>query len=107
MRKINIYERRTNMQAIERMIYIRTYLKNTIFGNISTFTTEHVDIDYYKGRRKMAPFVSPRIAGRVMDRQGYTTKTFKPATIKPTRVQTGEDLSKRSMGENVYSTRTE
>lgn len=54
----------------------------------------------------MAPFVSPRLPGQVMDRQGFTTKSFKPATIKPLRVLTGDDISKRSMGETIYTTKT-
>lgn len=100
---INIYDTRTMLAAVSMILPVNTFLKDTFFSNVNTFNTEHVDVDYYKGRRKMAPFVSPLIAGKVVDRQGFTTKTFKPASVKPLRVITGNDINKRSMGSNVYS----
>jgi hypothetical protein len=103
---LNLYDTRTLLQAIEMMMPVRTFLKDTFFPTQRTSLTEHVDIDYYKGRRKMAPFVSPRMAGKVMDRQGFTTKSFKPAMIKPQRIITGDDINKRSMGENIYSAKS-
>lgn len=103
---MNLYETRVMLQAIEMMMPVRTFLKDTFFPTVNTFTTETVDVDYYKGRRKMAPFVSPRMAGKVMDREGFTTKSFKPPMIKPQRIITGDDINKRSIGENIYSTRS-
>lgn len=103
MTQISIYDPRTMLAAVTAMMPTHSFLKDTFFSNINTFTTESVDVDYYKGRRKMAPFVSPRVPGKAMDRKGFTTKSFKPATIKPFRVITGDDLNKRSIGENVYS----
>lgn len=103
---MNIYETRTMLQAIEMMKPVRTFLKDTFFPIPDTFTTEHVDVDYYKGRRKMAPFVSPLHSGKVTEREGFTTKTFKPAPVKPKRIITAADINKRSMGENIYSVKT-
>lgn len=103
MTKISIYDPRTMLAAVAAMMPVNTFLKDTFFSNENTFATETVDVDYYKGRRKMAPFVSPRVAGQVMDRQGFTTKSFKPAMVKPLRIITGDDINKRSMGENIYS----
>jgi len=103
---ISIYDTRTLLAAMESSMPVNTFLKQTFFPNVNTFTTENVDVDYYKGRRKMAPFVSPRLPGKVMERQGFTTKSFKPAMIKPLRVLTGDDVTKRSMGETIYTTKT-
>lgn len=103
---LNIYESRVMLQAIEMMKPANTFLKDTFFPTTNTFLTENVDIDYYKGRRKMAPFVSPRSAGKTMDRQGFVTKSFKPAMIKPQRIITGDDINKRTMGENIYSAKS-
>ncbi|WP_100406667.1 major capsid protein [Bacillus solitudinis] len=100
---INIYDTRTMLAAIEMRKPVHTFLKDTFFSTPKTFTSEHVDVDYYKGRRRLAPFVSSRVAGKVMDREGFTTKTFKPASIKPMRIITGDDINKRSLGENIYS----
>lgn len=103
---ISIYDTRTLLAAMEAIMPANTFLKSTFFPNLNTFTSEHVDVDYAKGRRKMAPFVSPRLPGKVMERQGFTTKSFKPATIKPLRIITGDDIKKRSFGENFYSAKS-
>ncbi|MGE6379555.1 major capsid protein [Peribacillus muralis] len=103
---ISLYDTRTLLAATEAMLPVNTFLKTTFFPNVKTFTSEHVDVDYAKGRRKMAPFVSPRLPGQVMERQGFKTKSFKPATIKPLRIITGDDIKKRSFGENFYSAKS-
>lgn len=100
---MNIYDTRTMLSAIEMMKPARTFLKDTFFPTVETLTTEHVDVDYYKGRRKLAPFVSPIHSGKVVDREGFTTQTFKPAPIKPKRIITIGDINRRSMGEHIYS----
>ncbi|SFP10929.1 major capsid protein [Salibacterium halotolerans] len=104
--QINIYDTRTMLAAVEQMIPTHTFLRDTFFPNSITFRSEHVDVDYFKGRRKMAPFVSPRKTGQVMDRSGYEAQSFKPPLIKPQRIITGEDLHHRSPGEQVYSRRS-
>ncbi|KEO84762.1 major capsid protein [Tumebacillus flagellatus] len=103
MPEIDIYDPRIMHAAILQIPPANTFLKNLFFSTTETFFTEHVDIDYYKGGRKMAPFVSDRKPGKVMDRRGFTTKTFTPPQIKPNRILTPKDLQKRSMGENIYS----
>lgn len=103
---IDIYSTRTMMQAINLMLPVHTFLRDTFFPVVETYVTEHVDVDFKKGKRKMAPFVAPRIGGVVMDRQGFKTETYKPPKIAPERVITVDDLVKRGMGENLYSTRT-
>ncbi|GEB35301.1 major capsid protein [Brevibacillus parabrevis] len=102
---ISMYDPRTMLEAIEQMLPVNTFLKSTFFTNSRTFLTETVDVDYYKGRRRMAPFVSPKLAGKVMERDGFTTNTYKPALIKPLRPITTEDLLIRSIGENIYTTK--
>ncbi|AKL95009.1 phage major capsid protein E [Clostridium aceticum] len=106
MGNINIYSTRTMMKAIKLMKPVRTFLRDTFFPKYETFLTEHVDVDYKKGKRKMAPFVAPRVGGVIMDREGYVTNTYKTPKIAPTRVTTQDDISRRVMGEDVYSTRT-
>lgn len=103
---MNLYSTRTMLEAIKKAKPVRTFLRDTFFPITETFVTEQVDVDYKKGKRKMAPFVAPRIGGVVMDRDGFETKSYKPAKIAPERIMTHEDINKRGMGENLYSTRT-
>lgn len=102
----NIYETRTMLKAINLMHPTRTFLKDTFFNGVQTELTEKVEVDVKKGRRRMAPFVAPRVGGIVMVRDGYETKTIGTPKIAPERLLTIDDLTKRSLGENIYSSRT-
>lgn len=103
---VNIYSTRTMMTAIEKMMPVRSFFKDTFFNRTETCLTEDVDVDYKKGKRKMAPFVAPRVGGKVMDRQGFRTQSYKTPRIAPVRVLSKDDISTRLMGENVYSKTT-
>ena len=103
---VNIYSTRTMMSAIEKMMPVRSFFKDTFFNRVETELTEDVDVDFKKGKRKMAPFVAPRVGGKVMDRQGYRTQSYKTPRIAPVRILTKDDLATRLMGENVYSRTT-
>ncbi len=103
---IDIFETRTMLRALEERRPPKTFLTNLFFRNVVTSTTEHVDIDIIRNKRKLAPFVNPLAEGKVMDRQGYSTKSFKPPYIKPKMVTTAADILKRAMGENIYSAQT-
>lgn len=104
----NIYSTKTMLAAVNAMLPVHTFLRDTFFpvSNNDTFVTEEVLIDYKKGKRKMAPFVAPRVGGITMDRQGYRTDKYKAPKIAPQRTLTMDDLAIRGIGENVFSTRT-
>lgn len=103
---IEIYQTRTMMAAIEKMKPVRTFFRDTFFSFVETHVTENIDVDFKKGKRKMAPFVAPRVGGVTMNRQGFSTRSYKIPRMAPQRVLTKDDISSRSMGENVYSRTT-
>ncbi|WP_142413067.1 major capsid protein [Hathewaya massiliensis] len=102
----NIYETRTMLEALNLMKPTRTFLKDTFFGEKSTKLTEKVEVDVKKGKRKMAPFVAPRVGGIVMQREGFNTKLISTPKIAPERILTIDNITQRSMGENIYSAKT-
>lgn len=101
--KVSIYDTRTLLEAINQRMPVNTFLRSTFFTETKKFPTKTVDVDFRKGRRKMAPFVNPRLPGQVMDRQGFQTSSFTPACIKPKIPITVDDLVTRSFGEEMYS----
>lgn len=104
---LNIYRTQTLLAAVEKRMPLRTFFKDTFFpGAGQTFVTEEVLLDFRKGKRKMAPFVAPRVGGITMDRQGYRTDKYTAPKIAPQRVITMDDLVIRGIGENVFSQRT-
>jgi hypothetical protein len=106
MGNINIYSTRTLLKAVALMKPTHTFFRDTFFGKTETFLTEVVDFDVKKGKRKMAPFVAPRKGGVVMDRQGFKTETLRAPKIAPERILTIDDVNKRGLGEDIYSSRT-
>lgn len=103
---LNIYKTQTMLGAVERMLPLRTFFCNTFFPGMQTFVTEDVLLDYRKGKRKMAPYVAPRVGGITMDRQGFRTDKYTAPRIAPQRVLTLDDIVNRGIGENVFSQRT-
>lgn len=101
---INIFEPRRMLRVLEELKPVRTFLLDLFFrGETNRFDTRQVDIDIFKGKRTLAPFVSPRREGRAVERIGYTTKTYAPPYIKVFTETTAEDTLRRQPGEAVYS----
>lgn len=100
------YTTREMLEAIDQTPPVRSFLQRTFFPGDQTHVTEKVEFDVRKGRRIMAPFVSPRKSGKVITRQGFRTNQFTTPKIAPERVLTIDDITRRSIGENVYSRKT-
>ncbi|MCL2087649.1 MAG: major capsid protein [Oscillospiraceae bacterium] len=100
---ISIYEPRTMEKVISRLPPVRTYFMSTFFNREKTFTTKHIDVDFKKGNRALAPFVHPTIGGKTIANSGYKTQTYTPPLISPNKITTAGDLESRLPGETIYS----
>lgn len=94
------------MESLEQTPPVRTFLQKTFFPGEQTHVSEKVEFDVRKGKRIMAPLVSPRKGGKVIKRKGYHTNSFTTPKIAPERPLTIDDISQRAMGESIYSQRT-
>src|ERR1041384_5644935 len=83
-----------------------SWLLDKYAPRVQTEETEEIHFDVDDGKRRIAPFVSPLVAGKVVASKGFTTKTFKPAYIKDKRVFDGNRPLKRWMGEQIGGTLT-
>lgn len=99
---IDMFSTRTMLRMLEQSKRPKSFLRDTFFATETPFDTEYVDIDITKGKRKMAPFVSPRIGSKTVERTGYETKTYKPVLVAPDTITTAEDILKRAAGETIY-----
>lgn len=71
------------------------------FGSVSQDESEEIHFDIENKTRRMAPFVSPLVAGKVVKSRGFQTATFKPAYVKDKRVFSPTRAVKRAMGETI------
>lgn len=98
---ISIYDPRTMGEIIRRNPPVKTFFKSLLFKRVKTFTTKSVDVDFKKGNRKLAPFVSRKIGGKVVPNTGYSTKTYTPPYVAPETVTTVDNLLQRIPGESL------
>jgi hypothetical protein len=87
--------------AINSLVAVPSHLLDTYFPYVQTETSEEIHFDLIDKTRRLAPFVSPVVAGRVVDAQGFTTKTFKPAYLKPKTPFDPSRPLKRIPGEQI------
>lgn len=77
---------------------------NLCFNQVQNFNDEFIDFDVVSRGRRLAPFVAPTVQGKVMTQEGYTTKRFAPAYIKPKMVVEPNRVFKRRPGEPYTGT---
>ena len=99
---ISLFETRVMLRMLEQLKPARRFLLDTFFPTIETSNAKNVDIDIIKGSRRLAPFVSPTMEGKVVDREGYTTRSYTPPYIKPKMITTAQDFLNRNPGEHIY-----
>src|SRR5699024_3349098 len=97
-----MFDTRTMMQALDLAPQAETWLRDRYFSNVKEFDTAKLEIDVRKGKRRMAPFVHPKIGGKTVERQGYRVDTFEAPEVSPDMVTTADQMLQRSIGENVY-----
>lgn len=100
---VSVFETRTLLGVVRNLKPAKRFLVNTFFKRTNPIITPTVDIDIYRGTRKLAPFVSQRIGSKTIANEGFSTQTYKPPMVAPDYPFTGEDLEMRMAGENIYS----
>lgn len=77
------------------------FFLNSFFREIQTDDAEEICFDVEHGRHRLAPFVSPLVAGQVVHSKGFTTKTFRPAYVKDKRILNANRPLRRALGERI------
>jgi len=79
----------------------QNWLLDRFFPNIVTSDSEFVAIDVDVGKRRMSPFVSPLVEGKLVEGRRYQTNQFKPAYIKDKRAPDLRRPVRRTIGERI------
>ena len=90
-------------RTVEHLERPASFLLDTFFGSIQTEESEEIHLDIDQSKPRLAPFVSPLVAGRVVANEGFTTQSFKSAYVKDKRrfdanKQRNAALVRKSMG---------
>ena len=97
------YEPKFLAGVIKKAPPLRTFFKRRFFSNAVTFPTETVSFEFYESKRRLAPYVNPRIGSETIARDGYDVKTYTTPYLAPNRVITNDDLFQKSLGEPEWN----
>ncbi|HDL6856592.1 TPA: major capsid protein [Yersinia enterocolitica] len=97
----NIYDTNVLVGLVPNLKTSQNWLLDRFFPNVVTHDTEEVSIDVDIGKRRMSPFVSPLVEGKLVESRKYQTNTFKPAYIKDKRSPDLRKPIRRQMGERI------
>ncbi|MBK4826943.1 Major capsid protein [Pectobacterium carotovorum subsp. carotovorum] len=96
-----IFDTSVLVQVVPNLKTSQNWLLDRFFPNVVTYETEEVAIDVDVGLRRMAPFVSPLVEGKLVESRKYQTNTFKPAYIKDKRAPDLRKPIRRQIGERI------
>lgn len=97
----NLYNTATLLDVIRVQPVVSSYWLDSFFGRSIAFDTEEIMFDKVTNIRRIAPFVSPVVQGRVMRTRGYETRTFRPAYTKPKHIVDPNRAFVRMAGEGI------
>ena len=98
---MDIYSTAVLSKVVSQLPTPKPFILNSFFRNIQTENSEEIHFDIDKCRRRLSPFVSPVVAGKLVLDKGYTTKVFTPAYIKDKRIFDVNRPFRRIMGEQI------
>lgn len=101
MATTDLYNPRQMTQALLESLPVRRFLTSTFF-DVEEHDTKSFQIDIWKGSRRLAPVVHPKLAGKVVDREKFRTLEFTPPYLKPKKVTEVDHILTRQPGEAVY-----
>jgi hypothetical protein len=97
----NLYNTATLLDVVRVQPVESSYWLDSFFGRVITFETEEIMFDRVESIRRLAPFVSPVVQGRVMRTRGYETRAFRPAYTKPKHIVDPNRVFVRMAGEAI------
>ncbi len=92
-----LYRTSTILAGLTNVPRASVFLRDKLFSKIVTAPTDQVDISFYKGKAKLAPYCSRFSAGIAVPRERQQLRLFSPSHIKLVRTLTADDVFYRSM----------
>jgi hypothetical protein len=96
-----MYDTNALIQVVPNLKLAQQFLLDRFFGTVVMSDTEYVSIDVDVGKRRMSPFVSPLVEGKLVEQRRYQTNQFKPAYVKDKRAPDLRKPVRRMIGEHI------
>ena len=101
MADINIYSTNAMLGVLAALQRPKLGILDMWFNTEQTEESEDIHFDIEVRKRKIAPFVAPTSQGKIVEREGFETATFRPAYVKPKTPLRPADALKRKIGEGL------
>jgi hypothetical protein len=88
-------------RVIERIGIPHPGFLDTFFQDTIQSEDEEIAFDVMPEGRRVSPFVSPLLAGKVVESKGFKTRKFKPAYVKDKRIIDPRRPLRRQIGETI------
>lgn len=98
---IGIFETHVLNRVVQDLNQPSSFLLDMFFREVQESADEFIHFDVDKSKPRITPFVSPLVAGKVVQNQGFTTQTYSPAYAKDKRRFNPNQALKRMLGENI------
>ena len=98
---MDIYDTNALVGFVPNLLTSKNFILDRYFPNIVEADTEFVTIDVDIGKRRMSPFVSPLVEGKLVESRRYQANTFKPPYLKDKRAPDLRRPVRRMMGERI------
>ncbi len=95
------YDTATLIGVVPNLLRSQSFLLDRFFPNFVMSDSEYVAIDIDVGKRRMSPFVSPLVEGKLVEQRTIQTNTFKPPYIKDKRAPDLRKPIRRMIGERI------
>lgn len=95
----NLYDTTTLLEVSRHVRRITPFWLQWFPRQINFETTDILFDKVYNDERRLAPFVVPNVQGRVLGLDGYESRSFKPAYVKPKHVVDPNMVMERMAGE--------
>ena len=96
-----VYDTATLIGVVPNLKLSQNFLLDKFFPGVAVAETEEIAIDVDVGKRRMAPFVSPLVEGKIVEARRIQTNVFKPAYIKDKRAPDLRRPIRRQYGERI------
>ncbi|MET3135500.1 hypothetical protein AAKU55_005810 [Oxalobacteraceae bacterium GrIS 1.11] len=96
-----LYDTNALIGVVPNLKRPQKFLLDKFFPNIVMSDTEYVSIDVDVGKRRMSPFISPLVEGKLVEQRRFQTNVFKPAYIKDKRAPDLRKPVRRMIGERI------
>lgn len=98
---MNLYDTNVLVGVVQSLIRPQSFLLDTFFPQVINSDTKAISFDVILGKRRVSPFVSPLVQGKVVKSRQVKVNTFEPAYVKDKRVIDPTRPIARQVGEQI------